>query len=45
VHGQPELDISGLETGEDEDSDDPGDGPERGLSLRRNYHYAKLPAR
>ena len=44
MHGQPELDISGLETGEDEDSDDPGDGPERGLSLRRNYHYAKLPA-
>ena len=48
VHGQPELDISGLETGGDggdEDSDDPGDGPGRGLSLRRNYHYAKLPAR
>src|SRR5690242_9289208 len=43
VHGQPELDISGLESGED--SDDSGDGPERGLSLRRNYHCAKLPAR
>src|SRR5690348_3285692 len=45
VHGQPELDISGLETDEDENSDDPGDGAERGLSLRRNYHCAKLPAR
>src|SRR5215475_3829137 len=43
VHGQPELDISDLETGGD--SDDSGDGPERGLSPRRDYHRAELPAR
>jgi len=41
VHGQPELDISDLETGGD--SDDSGDGPGRGLSPRRDYHRANCP--